>query len=46
MQGTWPYLVAAMIVHGITHLLPLNTTDFARYAGITALDAATVQPMS
>jgi hypothetical protein len=35
-------LVAAMGVHGITHLLTFNMADFARYPGITALDPAMV----
>jgi predicted nucleic acid-binding protein len=30
-------LVAAMIVHGITHVLTLNTSDFTRYSEITAV---------
>ena len=30
-------LVAAMKVHGVTHVLTLNTSDFARYPGITAV---------
>jgi predicted nucleic acid-binding protein len=30
-------VVAAMIVHGITHLLTLNTADFTRYKQITAV---------
>jgi predicted nucleic acid-binding protein len=30
-------LVAAMIVHGVTHLLTLNTADFKRYPEITAV---------
>ncbi|PSB49211.1 PIN domain nuclease [Cyanosarcina cf. burmensis CCALA 770] len=30
-------LVAAMLVHGLTHILTFNTTDFARYAEITAV---------
>jgi predicted nucleic acid-binding protein len=30
-------IVAAMIVHGLTHLLTFNTPDFARFPGITAL---------
>ncbi len=30
-------LVAAMQAHGVTHLLTLNTGDFARYPGITAV---------
>jgi predicted nucleic acid-binding protein len=33
-------LVAAMAVHGITHLLTFNTGHFSRYPGITALDPA------
>ena len=39
------YLVAAMKVHGLTHVLTFNTTDFTRYAGtegITAVDPKTV----
>jgi predicted nucleic acid-binding protein len=31
-------LVAAMTVHGVSHLLTFNTQDFARYPGVTALD--------
>jgi predicted nucleic acid-binding protein len=30
-------LVAAMRVHAVTHLLTLNTSDVARYPGITAV---------
>lgn len=30
-------LVALMQVHGVTHVLTLNSADFARFAGITAL---------
>ncbi len=30
-------LVAAMIVHGVTHLLTLDTADFTRYPEITAV---------
>jgi predicted nucleic acid-binding protein len=37
-------LVAAMSVHGLTHLLTFNTADFARFPGITALDPAAVAP--
>ena len=33
-------LVAAMTIHGLTHLLTFNTADFARFPGITALDPA------
>ena len=36
-------LVAAMRVHGITHLLTLNTVDFKRYDGIIAVHPSTVQ---
>jgi predicted nucleic acid-binding protein len=35
-------IVAAMTVHGLTHLLTFNPGDFARYPGITALDPATI----
>ena len=30
-------LVALLQVHGVTHILTLNTADFHRYHGITAL---------
>jgi predicted nucleic acid-binding protein len=33
-------LVAAMRVHGITHLLTLNGADFSRYSGIRAVNPA------
>ena len=33
-------LVAAMVVHGITHLLTFNGADFARYPGIQLIDPA------
>jgi predicted nucleic acid-binding protein len=39
-------LVAAMTVHGITHILTFNTGDFARYPGITVLNPNTVAPPS
>jgi predicted nucleic acid-binding protein len=39
-------LVAAMAVHGLTHLLTFNTADFTRYPGVTALDPAAVAPPS
>jgi hypothetical protein len=29
-----------MQVHAVTHILTLNTADFSRYAGITAMDPA------
>ena len=37
-------IVAAMIVHGVTHILTFNTTDFVRYGtrGIVAVDPTTV----
>ena len=37
-------LVATMLVHGVTHILTFNTSDFARYTpkGIVAVDPATV----
>ncbi|MBY0523549.1 MAG: PIN domain-containing protein [Gemmataceae bacterium] len=35
-------LVAAMMLHGLSHILTFNTADFARYPGITVLDPAAV----
>ncbi len=35
-------LVAAMLVHGITHLLTFNRTDFLRYSDITVVHPAEV----
>ncbi len=37
-------IAAAMIVHGVTHILTFNTTDFARYGtrGIIAVDPTSV----
>ena len=35
-------IAAAMRVHGVTHLLTLNTGDFTRYPGITAVHPATL----
>lgn len=35
-------LVAAMLVHGVSHVLTFNGADFARFAGITVLDPASV----
>jgi predicted nucleic acid-binding protein len=37
-------LVAAMSVHGLTHLLTFNPTHFARFPGITTLDLLSVTP--
>ena len=30
-------IAALMLAHGVTHILTLNPTDFARYSGITAV---------
>ncbi len=38
-------LVAAMLVHGITHLLTFNKQDFQRFTNITALTPAEVIAM-
>ena len=35
-------LVAAMVVHDLTHLLTFNTTDFKRFTTITAVDPQTL----
>ncbi len=35
-------LVAAMLIHGISHLLTFNLSDFTRFSGITLLDPALV----
>lgn len=35
-------IAAALCVHSISRLLTFNTTDFARYPGVTALDPAHV----
>jgi hypothetical protein len=37
-------VVAAMMVHGVRHILTFNTSDFARYAPerIVAVDPTTV----
>jgi hypothetical protein len=37
-------LVAAMPVHGLTHILTFYAIDFARYSSITCLDPAAVAP--
>lgn len=36
--------MTAMRVHGLTHLLTFNGTDFTRYPGITVLDPSAVVP--
>jgi predicted nucleic acid-binding protein len=35
-------LVAAMTVHGLTHLLTFNTGDFSRFPGIMVLDPSSL----
>lgn len=35
-------LAALMLAHGITHILTLNGTDFARYSGIVPIDPASL----
>lgn len=37
-------LVAAMLVHGLTHILTFNITDFARYSEITAVNPTAISP--
>jgi predicted nucleic acid-binding protein len=37
-------LVAAMLVHGVTHLLTFDDGDFRRFTGITVLTPASVAP--
>lgn len=37
-------LVAAMSVHGLSHLLSFNFSDFTRYPGVTALDPVALVP--
>jgi predicted nucleic acid-binding protein len=37
-------LVAAMLVHGITHILTFNTDDFRRFSEITAVHPSEITP--
>lgn len=37
-------LVAAMIAHGVTHILTFNGPDFRRYPSIMVIDPASVTP--
>jgi predicted nucleic acid-binding protein len=37
-------LVAAMLVHGLTHILTFNVSDFARYSEITTINPSTITP--
>ncbi len=39
-------LVAAMLAHGITHILTFNDQDFRRYAGVTVISPASVTAAS
>jgi len=36
-------LVAAMLVHDLTHILTFNTDDFKRYKEVTVVDPTSVQ---
>lgn len=36
-------LVAAMMSHGVAHILTFNTEDFSRYPGITVFNAANLK---
>lgn len=37
-------LVAAMLVHGLTHILTFNISDFARYSEITPVNTTAISP--
>ncbi|WP_228059252.1 type II toxin-antitoxin system VapC family toxin [Nostoc sp. LEGE 06077] len=37
-------LVAAILVHGLTHILTFNVSDFARYSDITAVHPIDITP--
>ncbi|MEH2374243.1 type II toxin-antitoxin system VapC family toxin [Nostoc sp.] len=37
-------LVAAMLVHGLAHILTFNISDFARYSEVTAVNPTTISP--
>ncbi len=39
-QGHDARLVAAMMIHQVTHLLTFNVADFSRFPGIVAIDPA------
>jgi predicted nucleic acid-binding protein len=43
-NGHDAHLVAAMAVHGVTHLLTFNVKDYTRFPGIAVLDPAAVSP--
>jgi predicted nucleic acid-binding protein len=38
-------LVAAMLVHGVSHILTLNVSDFSRYDGIVAVHPSAVSTL-
>ncbi len=45
VSGKFTYdarIVAAMNIHGITHLLTFNSDDFKRYPGITAVSPSDI----
>ena len=35
-------LAAAMFVHGVSHILTLNATDFNRFSGLSALHPSSI----
>lgn len=37
-------LVAAMLVHGLTHILTFNVSDFARYSEVSAVHPTDITP--
>jgi len=37
-------LAAAMLVHGLNHILTLNQPDFARYTGLEVVHPQAVHP--
>jgi predicted nucleic acid-binding protein len=38
------YLVASMLVHGVTHILTFNVEDFQRYPDITVVHPQNMVP--
>ncbi|OCQ98267.1 hypothetical protein BCD64_13250 [Nostoc sp. MBR 210] len=37
-------LVAAILLHGLTHILTFNVSDFSRYSEITAIHPTAITP--
>jgi predicted nucleic acid-binding protein len=37
-------IVSVMNVHGVTHILTLNSADFSRYRGVTSVSPDDIQP--